>query len=153
MIKKEILGPGLLIIIFIGIITLMNYLTTEKIINTYNMPLRQMVQSNERIEESSASFFLLTGSYNKQDYEKSSIKVFANDKGVYKYINIPINQLGIKIDNTIDKPYLYISYKNKRTDEVRTVEQLINGYYYIERYVVVCPEVYLPEKLLKIELE
>ena len=69
--------------------------------------------------------------------------------GFYRMIEFNFEDVRIKIDNTIDNPYLYIKYYN---DEEVSIPYLLNEYYYINSFVIVCPEKYLPEQLLPISL-
>lgn len=139
------------------IIVVASCIDRSKIRKTHNMPLRQMVQVEKSTYVEQASFFLLSGSYDKYKIEEQRIKVFASDNGIYKYIDIPFDKIGITIDNTVEVPYMYILYRDLRdmgSNDVR-VNQLLDNYFKfdVENYVVVCPEKYLPSKLLPIEIK
>jgi len=117
---------------------------------TENIHLRQLVKTDEVTKNTSASYFLVMGSTSSSEMVETKIKLMGKVNGFYRLIVFNFLDVRIKIDNKIDKPYLYVNY---RSYEKYSVEELL-GYqnYYITSYVIVCPEKYLPEQLLPISL-
>lgn len=75
--------------------------------------------------------------------------MFAKVDGYFRVVNIPIENVRVNINNNIDKPTLQIYY----TEEKLTGSNLLDNHgYNINYYIINCPERYLPEKLLPIEL-
>ena len=112
--------------------------------------LRQLVKTDEVSKTASASYFLVMGSASYSEDVETKIKLMGKVNGLYRLIEFNFNDVRIKIDNKIAKPYLYlIYYSNKK----RNVSALL-GYreWDIIAYVIVCPEKYLPEQLLPIKL-
>jgi len=71
--------------------------------------------------------------------------------GLYRLIEFDFNDARIKIDNSINKPYLYLKYTG--SEKVPLGELITNpNWFLVTSYVIVCPEKYLPEKLLPINL-
>lgn len=111
------------------------------------LELRQLVNSKEQITQTSASFFLIAGSLDSRTETNYSVKVFAKVDGYYRVIDIPIYKLRINIDDSLQKPSLVIKYKNEKLSD----SEIVNNYS-VREYIINCPEKYLPEKLLPIEL-
>lgn len=81
------------------------------------LELRQLVNSKEVSKQSYGSFFLIGGSFSSNETTEIYVKVFAKVDGYFRVISIPIEQLRINIDNTIEKPNLVILYhSDKRRD-------------------------------------
>lgn len=116
-----------------------------------NLPLRQLVKNTELVKSSSGSFFLISGSYSNKEYQYTQIKMYVLADGIYTYVELPIRSLKIKIDNKVETPYLYINYTHsKKLTNTESLEYLNS---YIKNVVIlVCPEKYLPEQLLPINL-
>ena len=116
---------------------------------TKTLELRQLVNSENTKTKSYGSYFLIGGSYSSKTETDISIKVFAKVDGYFRVVNIPIENVRVNINNNIDKPTLQIKY----TEEKLTGSNLLDNYgYSINYYIINCPERYLPEKLLPIEL-
>jgi hypothetical protein len=122
----------------------------EKYQKTENIYLRQLVKTDEVTKNTSASYFLVMGSASSSEEVETKIKLMGKVNGFYRLIEFNFLDVRIKIDNKIDKPYLYINY---RSYEKYSVAELLGYRYYdIRSYVIVCPEKYLPEQLLPISL-
>ena len=111
--------------------------------------LRQLVKSTEKGVSSSATFFLIAGSYSSSDYSRTTVKVFAKVDGAYRFIEIPMSKIRIIIDNNIKVPTLQLQLNAMHGF---TDEEFLNNYGWLSSYIIRCPEQYLPEKLLPIEL-
>ena len=64
-----------------------------------------------------------------------------------KIVDIPIEKLRINIDDSLQKPNLVVKYYRYKMTDSEIVEDTYN-----RTFVINCPEKYLPEKLLPIEL-
>jgi hypothetical protein len=117
---------------------------------TENIYLRQLVKTDEVTKEGSASYFLVMGSASYSEEVTTKIKLMGKVNGFYRLIEFDFKDARIKIDNTINKPYLYITYRDYYN---RSTNQLLGSeWYLVTSFVIVCPEKYLPEKLLPISL-
>lgn len=122
---------------------------TEKKTVRSSIKLRQLVKTSDLQKKGSASYFMFMGgaSYSEERYE--SIKVFGKVNGDYRYIDIPLDMVRIRIDNSVKDPYIELISRNDRL----TNNDLLGDYYWqLEAFRIVCSEKLLPEKLLPIEL-
>lgn len=124
----------------------------DKNLKSSKLELRQLVQETTTESKTTASFFLISGSYKSNTEEVITIKVFAKVEGRYRFIDIPIEKIRIVIDNELQKPTLEIEYfyREKATDT--EVVDYFNHQSFKKLYIIYCPEQYLPEKLLPIGL-
>lgn len=116
---------------------------------TNKLLLRQLVKKDKIEKSERGSFFLIAGRYNNTTTEETIVKVFALVDGRYRYIEFGIEDIRIQIDNSIITPFLIIESKSI---EKYSDEEAINYCCNNKVYVIHCPEKYLPEKLLPIEL-
>ena len=126
------------------------YMPVEKHDRTENIYLRQLVKTDEVTKEGSASYFLVMGSASYSEEVTTKIKLMGKVNGFYRLIEFDFKDVRIKIDNTIDKPYLYITYRDY--NKLNVTELLSYEEFSVTSFVIVCPEKYLPEKLLPISL-
>jgi hypothetical protein len=125
--------------------TPINHYKTDRIL------LRQLVKTTEITKSASASYFLILGTASYSEESKTTIKVMGKVHGLYRLIEFDFNDARIKIDNSINKPYLYLKYTGSK--KVSLGELITHpNWYIVTSYVIVCPEKYLPEKLLPINL-
>lgn len=117
--------------------------------HTTKIPLRQLVKSETKETYSSASFFLIAGSANSGTYTTTDVKAMGAVDGEYRYLQMDFEKIRIKLDNTVKIPYVIINYNNDRDLDVN---YLLKYEYRIDSYTIVCPEQYLPEHLLPIQL-
>jgi len=113
------------------------------------LELRQLVQGIETSKQSNGFYFLIGGGFSSSETTSTYVKVFAKVEGRYRIIEMPIEYIRISIDNTLKTPNIVLEYESrgKMSDE-----ELINRIYMEKIFVINCPEQYLPEKLLPIEL-
>jgi len=111
--------------------------------------LRQLVKVDKVTKEVSGSYFLVIGSGSYQERTETKIKLMGKVNGYYRLIEFDFVDVRIKIDNSIEDPYLVIKYQSY---DKLTTNELINENWYTTGYVIVCPEKYLPERLLPISL-
>jgi hypothetical protein len=122
----------------------------QKHYKTKNIPLRQLVKTDEVTKESRGSYFLISGSYSSSESVSTKIKLIGKVNGLYRLIEFNFNDARIKIDNSLTKPHLYIKYTSYGKHSTSAL--LDDKWYDINSFVIVCPEKYLPEKLLSIEI-
>ena len=112
------------------------------------LELRQLVNKTEVNKQTYGVFFFIGGSINSTESTEVYVKVFAKVDGYFRVVSIPIHKLRVNIDNTLEKPNLVIKYYNSK----RTDSWVVQQYWQQEECIINCPEKYLPEKLLPIEL-
>ncbi len=144
---KKIITLLLLSITMFSCVDLMPY----RYYYTQPIKLRQLVNDTGVEKSSSAHFFLFAGSYYSDESESTLVKCFGRVGGLYRFIEMDIKDIRIKIDNNLTEPTIIIRYKNN--EKVNPNSLLNDNYYsYHTIYIINCPEKYLPEKLLPIEL-
>lgn len=111
--------------------------------------LRQLIKATETTKSTSGYYFFVVAGYNSNEEKETYVKVFAKVENRFRLIEIPIKDLRINIDNSLKKPTLFIEYRDQNIYED---EKLISSDYINKIYVINCPEVYLPERLLPINL-
>lgn len=122
---------------------------------TDTFELRQLTDNQEVNQTSRASYFFIAADYSSKTEREDVVKVFAKVDGQYRFIKILLQDVRIKVNNQITKPYIKFKYH----DFKRTNEYVINDYLNskccnnIQYIVIECPEKYLPEKLLPIIID
>jgi hypothetical protein len=114
-----------------------------------NIPLRQLVKSETRTTYASASFFLIAGSASSGEYTTTNVKAMGSVNGEYRYLQMEFEKVRIKIDNSVKIPYVILNYNDV---SITDTDYLLKYEYHIDSYTIVCPEQYLPERLLPIQL-
>ena len=117
-----------------------------KVRHTDTFELRQITSKTDKKESVSGYYFLIGGSFSGEKTENNVIKVFAKVDGYYRVVSFPLEKLRVSIDNALLKPTLKLEY----TDTPKTNEDVVNSSGNV--YIINCPEKYLPEKLIPIEL-
>lgn len=122
------------------------------------MKLRQLANVTETEKSSGGTFVLFFATYHSQEKDMDFIKVFADVDGLYRFIEIPMELVKVKIDNSVATPYVQIRYSFNGTGPIwRSNTYIIENVEYAGRlnltdYVITCPEQYLPERLLEIDI-
>lgn len=111
---------------------------------TKDIELRQLVNTTEVESHGSGGLFFASYTSGENDY----IKMFAKIDGFYRFLEVYMGDVRIAIRNDVSKPYIYFTYMD--SDSLSTVEAIDD---YSSKCVIVCPEKYLPEKLLPIEIK
>jgi hypothetical protein len=114
----------------------------------------------ETEKSSGGTFVLFFATYHSQEKNMDVIKVFAEVDGLYRFIEIPMELVKVKIDNSITTPYVQIRYSFDGTGPIwrsntKIVEDIASGrlgHLTLTDYVITCPEQYLPERLLPIDI-
>jgi len=122
----------------------------EKIYHSDKIYLRQLVNTTVSETYTHGSFFLVAGSITSESTTETVIKLMGNIDDEYRFIQFDFERARIKIDNSVKTPYIVLNYKNDR--ELSIDEQLKKMNWYGVTITIVCPEQYLPEKLLPIQI-
>jgi len=120
-----------------------------KLRRSSKLELRQLVQKTDKEEITTASFFILSNHISQENRTVTTIDVFAKVEGRFRFIKIPIEMARITIVDSIKIPNIEVEYL-----EYRNIgdEKLLDDYWITKKYIINCPEKYIPEKLLPIEL-
>ena len=121
----------------------------DKDLHSEKINLRQLVNRDVTETHTSGSFFLIAGSVNSESETNTVVKLMGEVNGEYRFMQFDFTKVRIKIDNKVTTPYIVLNYSNQ--DDVET-DYLLKYPYYIESITIVCPEQYLPEKLLPIQI-
>jgi hypothetical protein len=111
--------------------------------------LRQLVNRDVTETHTSGSFFLIAGSVNSESVTSTVVKLMGEVNGEYRFMQFDFEKVRIKIDNKVTTPYIMLNYRD--TSET-SVDYLLKFPYYIGSVTIVCPEQYLPERLLPIQI-
>ena len=111
--------------------------------------LRQLVNRDVTESHTSGSFFLIAGSVSSESETSTVVKLMGEVNGEYRFMQFYFEKVRIKIDNKVTTPYIVLNYRE--TYEV-DMEYLLKYPYYIDSITIVCPEQYLPERLLPIQI-
>src|SRR5690348_13483473 len=82
----------------------------QETFKTKKLELRQLVQSTDISTKTSGGYFLIAGSFSSTQETTVSVKVFAKTEKYYQLIDMPIEDIRINIDNTLEKPNVQIQY-------------------------------------------
>ena len=111
--------------------------------------LRQLVNRDVTETHTSGSFFLIAGSVSSESETSTVVKLMGEVNGEYRFMQFDFEKVRIKIDNKVTTPYIVLNYRE--TYEV-DMSYLLDYPYYIGSITIVCPEQYLPERLLPIQI-
>lgn len=143
------------LLIILALIFTLNSCTYQY--ETEEFELRQFTNVSENINSSSGSFFIIAGGYSSKNEYKENIKLFAKVDGTYRYLEFDLKKVRIKIDNSINIPTIKIFYKDDcsrpRSNDYIFNYEIVNNSITNSNYVILsCPEIYLPEKLVPIDI-
>jgi len=114
------------------------------------MELRQLISKEITTKSTSGSFFIIMGGYSSSENQYDLIKMFIKvDNTYYKLLKLNLEDVNVVIDNKISKPYLTITTESNWD---KTDSEILQYIGYGDKIYLHCPEKYLPEKLLNIEL-
>ena len=111
--------------------------------------LRQLVNRDVTETHTSGAFFLVAGSMSSESETSTVVKVMGDVKGEYRFMQFDFEKVRIKIDNNVKIPYVVLNYSYY---EPLDFDYLLKYSYHTNSVTIVCPEQYLPEKLLPIQL-
>jgi hypothetical protein len=120
-----------------------------KTYHTDKIYLRQLVNRDVTETHTSGSFFLIAGSVSSDSETQTVIKVMGEVNGEYRFMQFDFTKARIKIDNKVTTPYIVLNYVD---DENKSVDYLLEYDYNVKSVTIICPEQYLPEKLLPIQI-
>jgi hypothetical protein len=124
-------------------------LPPEKEQHSEKIYLRQLVNRDITETHTSGSFFLIAGSVSSNSKTTTVVKLMGEIEGEYRFMQFDFEKVRIKIDNKVTTPYIVLNYNH--TYEVG-INYLLKNLYYIDSVTIVCPEQYLPERLLPIQI-
>ena len=128
---------------------------------TSPLKLRQLSNTSETEKSADGSAFLFFASYHSEERNVDYVKVFAEVDGEYRFLEIPMEDIRIKIDSTVKVPYVQIKYTYDAVKQHQFSNTLVceainprNVYAQVNivKYIIICPEQYLPERLLPIDV-
>ena len=117
--------------------------------HTNRIYLRQLVNRDVVETHTSGSFFLVAGSVNSDTQTNTVVKLMGEVDGEYRFIQFDFEKVRIKIDNKVTTPYIVLNYSESYEVEI---DYLLEYTGYLDNITIVCPEQYLPERLLPIQL-
>jgi len=124
-------------------------ITPEKNLHSEKIYLRQLVNRDVTETHTSGSFFLIAGGINSDTETNTVVKLMGEINGEYRFMQFDFTKVRIKIDNKVTTPYIVLNY---RYSDVIETDYLLKYPYNIDSITIVCPEQYLPEKLLPIQI-
>lgn len=114
---------------------------------TNPIELRQLVKTTETKQNFNAGFFLIMGGVSSSTTQELSIKVLAKIDNSYVFLDMPMNIIRIYIDNSLTRPNIQLEYRGEKG---QSVDYILHHHFV--NYIINCPEQYLPEKFIPIEL-
>jgi hypothetical protein len=117
--------------------------------HTDKIYLRQLVNRDVTETHTSGSFFLIAGSVSSESETSTVVKLMGEVNKEYRFMQFDFEKVRIKIDNKVTTPYIMLNYRD--TSQM-SVDYLLKFPYYIGSVTIVCPEQYLPERLLPIQI-
>jgi hypothetical protein len=117
--------------------------------HTDKIYLRQLVNRDVTETHTSGSFFLIAGSVSSESETSTVVKLMGRVKDEYRFMQFDFEKVRIKIDNKVTTPYIVLNYRE--TSEM-SMDYLLEYGYYVKSVTIVCPEQYLPERLLPIQI-
>lgn len=95
--------------------------------------------------------FFGIGGFSSSENQELYVHTMVQAESGFQYFKIPLSKIRINIDNKLEKPFLEMIVDEDATHY--TSEEIINkSAWRYEKVVVHCPEKYLPERLLPLEL-
>lgn len=138
----------ILLFLFIGILFIS--CDDTQLFNTDKFELRQLLNKEQVSQNTHGAYFLIVGEYSSETEYNDIVKVCAKVNNQYRFLQFNIKKVRIEIDNNLTKPQIQYFYK----DWGQLSNERIFEYERNQDYIVIyCPEQYLPEKLLPIELK
>jgi hypothetical protein len=117
--------------------------------HTDKIYLRQLVNRDVTETHTSGSFFLVAGSVSSESETSTVVKLMGKVKDEYRFMQFDFEKVRIKIDNKVTTPYIVLNY---REISEMSMDYLLEYGYYVKSVTIVCPEQYLPERLLPIQI-
>ena len=121
----------------------------DKDLHSEKIHLRQLVNRDVTETHTYGSFFLIAGSVSSDTETNTVVKLMGEVNGEYRFMQFDFTKARIKIDNRVTTPYIVLNYAD---DETKSIDYLLEYDYNVKSVTIVCPEQYLPEKLLPIQI-
>ncbi len=121
----------------------------DKDLHSEKIHLRQLVNRDVTETHTYGSFFLIAGSVSSDTETNTVVKLMGEVNGEYRFMQFDFTKVRIKIDNKVTTPYIVLNYTDSEPMETN---YLLKYTGYIDSVTIVCPEQYLPERLLPIQL-
>ena len=118
----------------------------EEVRESKRYKLRQLSPGSEQYSKTSASFFLICGSYSQESGQEYKIKVFCETDNGYKMFDLDPEDTYICVDNSLKIPELSIRYRTHPGEEERAdLERKIR--WRTTKVLIYTPEEYFPESI------
>lgn len=114
------------------------------------IPLRQLVKTDKVNKSENGYFFLITGEYSSKEEQAVVVRVFAKVEGMYRYLELPMENIRININEKYKTPT--IQFKSEFNYTLDQTLFWIEEKNYSGEIIINCSEEYLPEKLLPIKI-
>jgi hypothetical protein len=128
----------------------------EPPVQIQNYEIRQIIKSVRTVKESnsSGSYFIVAASYSSSGTERveTRVNMFINGGNGFQFVSIDLENIRIKIDNTLTKPHLSIKTKFSWLPELSELIRIHRVRPEMFTITIHCPEKFLPERLLPLGL-
>lgn len=114
------------------------------------IPLRQLVKTEKVSKSENGYFFLIIGEYSSREEQAVVVRVFAKVEGMYRYLEFPMENIRININEKYKTPT--IQFKSEFNYTLDQTLFWIEEKNYSGEIIINCSEEYLPEKLLPIKI-
>ena len=114
------------------------------------IPLRQLVKTDTINKSENGFFFLIAGGYSNTEEQITVVKVFARIEGTYRYLELPLENIRININEKYKTPT--IQFKDEGERRLDDVLYWVGEKQYSGEIIINCCEEYLPERLLPIKI-
>lgn len=113
-------------------------------------PLRQLVKTEITNKSENGYFFLIVGVYSNTEEQITVVKVFAKIEGTYRYLELPLENIRININEKYKTPT--IQFRDEGERRLDDVLYWVGEKQYSGEIIINCSEEYLPERLLPIKI-
>lgn len=119
------------------------------------MDLRQLNYNQSVKNQTNASFFMFIGNYSSTSIESFRIRVFAEEKDMYRFYDLPLDMVSISVNkDSLATPYMKVYYKYEFGQKKPTIQKLLRfNTWDIENINIVVPEKYFPKEYNEIKLK
>ena len=141
---KKLLG-----LLMLGVLFGCQPIPPVKDLHSEKIYLRQLVNRDVTETHMSGSFFLIAGSMSSDSETNTVVKLMGEVNGEYRFMQFDFTKVRIKIDDKVTTPYIVLNYNYREKVETDYLLKYVGN---IDSITIVCPEQYLPEKLLPIQI-
>jgi len=115
------------------------------------LELRQLSKKEVKSKSMQGGLFFGVGGFSSSEKQELYINTIVKTESGFQYFKIPLSKIRINIDNKLEKPFLEMIVDFHAIDD-SSEENIYKGDWRYEKVIIHCPEKYLPERLLPIEL-